>query len=193
MSTANGKYFSGNGRFSLGPALFAVGASMFFFTLDEVFDIWEDLGGDATALVMSGCIFLSVRFIILRKVPGFFSYFVALMALISLIHFQSEVRVALAGIKLYVLPSRYSDCISAAQPVGKDGLIGVCERHFQSGGFERSVVYDSSDEISLPKGSQSVKWKTTVSSLQDDGLFSLSDSYLVEKVSGHFYRVEFSP
>jgi hypothetical protein len=81
-------------------------------------------------------------------------------------------------------------CKKKATPVGKEGFLGVCDR---SDGIEATytVIYDSTDQISLRSSLRSPQWKATARSLDKRAPFDLSGISSLEKLSGHYYKVTF--
>jgi hypothetical protein len=81
-------------------------------------------------------------------------------------------------------------CKEKATPVGKEGFLGVCDR---SDGIEvtNTVIYDSTDQIALRSSLRSPQWKATARSLDKKAPFDLSGISSLEKLSGHYYRVDF--
>jgi hypothetical protein len=81
-------------------------------------------------------------------------------------------------------------CKEQATPVGKEGFLGVCDR---SDGIEvtDTVIYDSTDQIALRSSLRSPQWKAVARSLDKKAPFDISGIASLEKLSGHYYKVDF--
>jgi len=73
--------------------------------------------------------------------------------------------------------------------LGHGAVFGVCERYDWTDHVE-AIVYDFSDEISLPTESRSQNWKRVVLSLQKKAPFGIV-GFRSHKISGHFYKLDF--
>jgi hypothetical protein len=94
--------------------------------------------------------------------------------------------------RFYAFGDRYPlPCIKPAPELGHDAEYGFCGRHFLGPNAVRLTVYDSSDGIALPEGSQSAEWKAFVLSFEGGDLFG-ECSFSSKKVGRHFYFVDFN-
>lgn len=82
-------------------------------------------------------------------------------------------------------------CKEKAKPVGKEGFLGVCERHDGLLEMTYTVIYDSTDEISLPSSSRSAEWKAVAHSLDKKAPFGISGIASIKRLVSHYYQVEF--
>lgn len=96
-------------------------------------------------------------------------------------------------LKFRILTEKTFDvCRQQARPIGNYGAYAWCEGQDQSGpvgsyNLFTYILYDSTDEITLPYAKRSMAWKKSVITYKHRSVFT--SAYEVKRISGHYYRI----
>lgn len=114
------------------------------------------------------------------------------VVVLLLVAFSSE-AVDMGLLKFRIATEKTFDaCREHARPIGNDGAYAWCEGQDQSGpvgsyNMFAYVLYDSTDQITLPYAKRSMAWKKSVITHKYRSVFT--SAYEVKKISGHYYRI----
>jgi hypothetical protein len=120
-------------------------------------------------------------------VPGVFALAFLFGTTLSGVYFEFTLPVEAA--KLSAFRSRYESCKRSAVPVGDGKALAICENHDRIGYFD-AIVYDSSDEISLPSEKRSPAWWEAATHQKNDASFEQFE-FEAKQIEPHFYYVTF--
>jgi hypothetical protein len=142
-------------------------------------------------VVFSYCMIRALTHLYRKSMRPAFAHALACMIIVLCIAEPLMIVNGLDLVRFYASEGFYSSCIKPAIALGGDAKFGVCEKHFLDPSVVRLTVYDSSDGLAFPEGSQSVQWKKFVLSLEGGALFGVC-SFSSRAVSRHFYFVDFN-
>jgi hypothetical protein len=157
----------------------AAGSVIYSTAIDAAVALW--------LIWLALCFVVSVHY--LRRPKIAFGYALPLVVLALFLRFEDKVSKALDLAKLRFRSNEFAECVRTAAPLD-GGRFKVCEHlSDDDSDTDTMIIYDSTDQISLPAARRSVAWKNFVLSLEHTP-FGMLD-FKVQPLRGHFYKVFF--
>ncbi len=137
---------------------------------------------------------------------AFLGIYIATNAVIEK-NFFSQTKPFVESIKITLFNKKYQACALSAIDVGNGRKLAVCEKHFYDqgdavGGTTDEIIYDSSDQITLPQGQRSAEWQKAAGELgllqslfEQNTITKRQELVMKDKfgaitpLAGHFYHV----